>query len=53
MGGAVGGGVWSAGHVRSASVALGTLTARLVQDHTADGIVTTGGPQTAGVHTLT
>ena len=53
MGVALGGGVGSAGHVRSACVALRTLTARLVEDDSTDGILTTGSPQTAGVNTLT
>ena len=53
MGVALGGGVGSAGHVRSAGVALRTLTARLVEDDSTDGILTTGSPQTAGVNTLT
>ena len=53
MGVAVGGGVGSAGHVRSACVALRTLTARLVEDDSTDGILTTGSTEAAGVNTPT
>ena len=41
------------GGVRSPNVALRTLTAWSVQHHRADGILTTGSPQTARVNTLT
>ena len=39
-------------YVRPADEALWALAARLVDDHLADGVVTTGCSQTAGVYTL-
>ena len=47
------GGVRSAGNVRSASVTLRTLTARFVNHHGTDGILTTGSTEAAGVNTPT
>ena len=44
--------VGATSYVRTADEALWALTARLVDDHLADSVVTTGCSQTAGVYTL-
>ena len=51
-GGGLAGGVGATPHMWPADEALWALTARLVDDHLADGVVTTGCPQTTGVYTL-
>ena len=44
--------IWAAANMRTPNEALRTLTARLVDDHLADGIVTACCPQAARVDTL-